>query len=148
MPTVTSKRDIAAPVEQVFRTIADIENFAEAIPDIVNIEILSEAKTGVGARFRETRVMKGREAKSVLEVTEYRENDMVRFVSDEGGAVWDSVFETAPDAGGGAILTLRMEARPHSIMAHIMTPLIMGMVRKAVEGDMDAVKAWCERRAA
>ncbi|MEL6213999.1 MAG: SRPBCC family protein, partial [Pseudomonadota bacterium] len=75
MPTVTSKRDIAAPVEQVFRTIADIENFAEAIPDIVNIEILSEAKTGVGARFRETRVMNGREANSVLEVTEYREND-------------------------------------------------------------------------
>ena len=46
-------------------------------------------------RFRETRVMKGREASTVLEVTEYESPRRIRLVSDEGGTIWDTVFTVA-----------------------------------------------------
>lgn len=136
-------RTIDAPVERVFRTIADIRHFSEAVPDIVGVEFLSETRTGVGTRFRETRKFGKREAANDLEVTEYVEDRRVRFVSDAGGTVWDTVFEVEA-AGGGTTLEMAMDARPHTLLARLVTPLMKGVVRRAIAKDMDAVKAYCE----
>ena len=71
MASVTVSQSIDAPIEVVFNTIADINQFSQAVPRIVKVKIVSDVKSGVGTRFRETRVMKGREATTELEVTEY-----------------------------------------------------------------------------
>ena len=60
---------------------------------------LSEVRTGVGTRFRETRLMHGKERSTELEVTEYVENERVRMVADTDGTVWDSVFVVSPVEG-------------------------------------------------
>lgn len=146
MANVTVTRSIDAPVDVVFRTVAHVEQFSQAVPGILRVEFLSEVKSGVGARFRETRVMMGREASTELEVTEYVENERVRIVSEAGGALWDTVFTVAPD-GEGTELKMVMEARPRSMGARMTLPLIIGTVRKAIEQDMDAVKSFCERPA-
>lgn len=144
MPIKKASRTINAPVDKVFNAVAHIENFSKAVPHIIKVEHLTEAKAGAGARFRETRLMNGREATTELEITEYRPNERVRLVSDAGGTIWDTVFEIRP-GDGGTTLTMEMIARPHKFMAKLTTPLIMGLVGKAVEADMDAVKAYCER---
>lgn len=144
MANVTVTRRIDAPVHVVFRTIAQVEQFSQAVPGILRVEFLSDVKSGVGARFRETRTMMGREASTELEVTEYVENERVRIVSEAGGALWDTVFTVAPD-GEGTGLKMVMEARPQTTSARMTMPLVLGMVRTAVEKDMDAVKAFCER---
>lgn len=146
MANVTVTRRIDASAAVVFRTIAHVEQFAQAVPGILRVEFLSEVKSGVGARFRETRTMMGREASTELEVTEYVENERVRIVSEAGGALWDTVFTVAPD-GEGTELKMAMEARPRSMSARMTLPLIIGTVRKAIEQDMDAVKSFCERPA-
>lgn len=137
-------RTIDAPPERVFRTIADIREYSEAQPDIVAVEFLSERRYGVGTRFRETRRMGKRETTTELEVTELVENERVRIVSDAGGTVWDSLF-TVQGRAGGTELSLVMEARPYKLLARITTPLMTGTLRRALEKDMDAVKAYCER---
>ena len=144
MPNVTVTRRIDAPVDVVFRTVAHVEQFSQAVPHIVRVEFLSEVKSGVGARFRETRMMMGREASTELEVTEYVENERVRIASEAGGALWDTVFTVAPD-GAGTELKMVMDARPQTLSARTALPLIIGTVRKAVEQDMDAIKSFCER---
>ena len=143
MKQVTTDRVINAPLERVFETISTTEGFSNAVPHIVSVEILSEQRRGLGTRFRETRVMRGREATTELEVTEYVENKHVRYVSDAGGTIWDTVFSVEPE-GDATRMRMTMDARPHTFFARIMTPLVMGMVAKAVEGDMDAIKAYCE----
>lgn len=134
---------IDAPVEDVFDTVAHIENFQEVIPHIVDVELLSETTRGVGTRFRETRLMRGREATTELEVTEYVPNERVRLVSDAGGTIWDSVFTTAAD-GDGTRLDLVMESSPYRMGARLSLPLIGSMLRKALEADLDAVKEHLE----
>jgi uncharacterized protein YndB with AHSA1/START domain len=136
-------RTIAAPVDRVFRTIADVREFSTAVPDIVEVELLSETRSGAGTRFRETRRFGKREAATELEVTEFEANQRIRIVSDAGGTVWDSLFTVRP-AAGGTHLELVMDARPHALLARITTPLMRGVVRRAIERDMDAVKAYCE----
>ena len=146
MPNVTVARRIDAPVDVVFRTVAHVEQFSQAVPGVLRVEFLSEVKSGAGVRFRETRMMMGREASTELEVTEYVENERVRIASEAGGALWDTVFTVAPD-GAGTELKMVMDARPQTLSARMTVPLIIGTVRKAVEQDMDAVTSFCERPA-
>jgi len=145
MGQTTVTRHIAAPVATVFDTVAHIENFSKAVPHIVNVEFLSDVRSGVGTRFRETRLMNERQASTELEVTEYVDNERVRIVGDAGGTVWDTVFTVARSDAGGTVLEMVMDARAYKPLAKLMNPLIKGVVRKAIEKDLDAVKSYCER---
>lgn len=126
------------------KPISDINNFSKSIPDVINVEFLSDVKSGVGTRFRETRLMKGKEAMTELEVTEFVENDHVRYVTDSHGTVWDTVMSVKA-VDDKTDLTLIMDARPHKFMQKKVVPMIKGMISKALEKDMDSVKAYCEK---
>lgn len=148
MPRWAVTLTIAAPVDVVFRTVADVTQFSQAVPSVVKVEFLSDRKTGVGTRFRETRLMKGKAQATELEVTEYAANEHVRLVTpvDEHGFVWDSTFAVRAQ-GGGTRLTLTMDARTDRLLGKIMLLFIGGMLQTALEGDMNAVQAFCERGA-
>lgn len=142
--TAVSRTIDAAP-EMVFSIVSDISNYSKAVPHLVRVEFLTDQRVGVGARFRETRVMRSREATTEIEVTEFVANERVRMVSDEGGTIWDTVFTVNPLGDGrGTRLDMVMDARPYRILSRLMAPLIKGVVTKAIAADMDAVKAYCE----
>lgn len=143
MSRTTVIRTINAPIEQVFDAVAHVENFSKAVPHITNVEFLSESHAGVGTRFRETRLMRGRESTTELEVTEYVENESIRLVSDQGGTIWDTIFTVTPK-GDQTELAMVMDAKAYKLLAKLMNPFIKGIVKKAVEEDMDAIKAHCE----
>ena len=146
MQDIRVELTIDAPLAKVFSTIADSSQFSKAVPHITKVEMLSGISKGVGTRFRETRVMKGRESSAVLEVTEYMENERVRFVSDEGGIIWDTIF-TLTEEYGKTHLELNMAVKPYKFKAKLMAPMIGGFVKKAIEADMQAVKEFCEAAA-
>lgn len=139
-------RQIQAPIELVFSAISDVRRFQEINDSVLEIEFLTERHSGVGTRFKETREMKGRRCSTVLELTEYVENEHVRIVSDEGGTIWDTVMSVTEE-DGGTRLSMVMDARPYKFMARLVTPFIKGMVTKALVADLDGLKAWCEREA-
>ncbi|WP_306250295.1 SRPBCC family protein [Parvularcula sp. IMCC14364] len=143
MGKTTATRQINAPVEKVFEAISDVSTFENSNPNIVKIEMLSEQTSGVGTRFRETRTMNGRQATTELEFTEYARNEHVRIVSDAGGTIWDTLMKLTPE-GEVTRLDMQMDARPYKLMSRIVTPLISGMVNKAVQEDMDGLKARLE----
>ena len=66
MSSMTVIRTIHAPVDTVFKTVSDIKQFSQAVPSIVKVEFLSDVKSGMGTRFPETRLMKGKEAPMVI----------------------------------------------------------------------------------
>lgn len=109
----------------------------------MRVEFLSENKSGIGARFRETRLMRGKEVSTELEVTEFVQDSHVRLVADSHGTVWDTLFEVSPN-NGGTELTMTMDARAYRLLPKILNPLMKGMVRRAIEQDMDMVKSFCE----
>ena len=116
-------RTIEAPIALVFSRISNVHRFAEVSEDILEIEFLSEITDGVGTRFRETRNMNGREATTELEITELVENERVRFVSDAGGTIWDTVMTVTPD-GEATRLDMAMDARPYKLMARFVNIVI------------------------
>ena len=138
-------RAINAPIDVVFKTVAHINEFSRAVPQVVKVEFLSDLKSGVGTKFRETRLMKGKESTTELEVTEYVPNDHVRIVADTHRTIWDTVFSVKRE-GDQTLLTMHMDARTGKLIPKILITFIKGMVGKAVAKDMDSVKEYCEKQ--
>ncbi|MFT5300087.1 MAG: carbon monoxide dehydrogenase subunit G [Mariniblastus sp.] len=143
---IKCNRTIIAPIDKVFKTLATIDEFSKAVPGIQSVEFLSKSHYGVGTRFRETRLMNGKEVATELEVTELVENEHVRMVSDAGGTIWDTTFRVKQN-GDVVEMAMQMDALPHNFSARLITPLILGMVSKFVGQDMDSVKEFCEQEA-
>lgn len=148
MRNVTVRRTIDAPVDRVFRMITDVEGLPERDSAVKSIEFLSDRRSGPGTRFRETRVSGRRENVTELEITDQVDGEYARFVSDAGGTVWDTMFSTRSVEGGARTdLEICLEARPHALLAKLMTPLIRGMVRRGMEKHIDGLKTHCEATA-
>ena len=136
MASLTVIRDVHAPIDVVFDTIADPRKFADAIGGVKQLEV-------DGNRYRQTRVVGGKESTMDFEVTESVKNDHVRIVNITHGTLWDSIF-TVGRTIDGTKLMMRMEASGGPILARILMPLIMIMIRKAVAKDIDAIKRACD----
>jgi carbon monoxide dehydrogenase subunit G len=143
MTRIVVKKEIRAPVEFVFKSISDIAHLPQTVPDIEKVEFLSEHQSGVGTRFRETRIMKGKESTTELEVTEYTENAHIRMKADSHGTVWDSIFQVEK-SGEFTHLTLTMDATAQKLLPKMMNPLMKGMYKKGLEKHVEAVKSYCE----
>lgn len=144
MKPIETTRVISAPLHLVFATISDVRNFSKAVQHITNIEFLTDQQSGAGTRFLETRMMNGKEQTVELQVAECVHNEKVRMTSDAGGTVWDSVFTVKQRNDSEVEMKMVMDARAKHLVASFFNLLIRGMIAKAVESDMDAVKTYCE----
>ena len=145
MVRITVTRGINAPVDLIFKAVSDIEQLPEVVPEVVKTEFLSEVRSGMGTRFRETRLMNRKESVTELEVTEYVANDRVRMIADSHGTVWDSVF-TVKAIVAKSELTLTMDAKAYKLIPRLLNPFLKGLFKKGLEKHMDEVKAYCEKR--
>jgi len=137
---------IAAPVEMVFALCTDFKNAPGRIKGIKKIELLNDEPVGVGLRFRETRIMFGREASEEMEITSFEPNRSYTLGCNSCGCVYTSVLRFQPD-NGGTKLTMDFDAKPVTFMAKLMTPLgwlMQGTMRKCVQQDLDDIKAYAE----
>ncbi len=140
----TCARTINASSDKVFHVVADPEEFHRAIPDGASVEYLTATRSGVGTKFRATRMSRGKPMAFDQEVTEFVPGKRVRTLNVTHGTLWDGMF-TVKAQGQGCVLTLEMESKTDRLLARLMNRLIARMVQKALDRDMDAVKAYCER---
>jgi uncharacterized membrane protein len=146
VPGITCSTFVAAPVERVFALGTDIENWPQYIKGIKRVELLTEGPFRVGTRFRETRLMHGREATEEMEVTAVEPGRGYTLGCTSCGCQYRSEFRFQPE-GGGTRVTMDFEARPLSLFARLMSPLawlMKGMVRKCVEEDLRDLKSHAE----
>lgn len=146
MRTITLTRQIDAPPATVFAFATDLERMAGRIKGITKIEKLTPGPVGLGTKFKETRVMFGREATETMEFTAFEPNQRYTLSADSCGAHFDSTFHFKPE-GSGTLLTLEMQLEATSFFAKLMKPLtmlMMGPMKKCIMQDMDDLKASAE----
>ncbi len=140
-------RTIAAPPDKVFAALSDFEHAAETIRGITKIEMLTDGPVGLGTRFRESRIMFNREATEEMEVTAWNQGRSYTLGCESCGARYASSFIVEPTSGGSRV-TMKMEVKPLTLMAKLMSPLgslMSGSIKRCVEHDIDDVKAKLEQ---
>jgi len=146
MPVITIRTDIKAPADAVFRAVSDIEHFPDTAPNILDVEFLTEQRSGVGTRFRERREMNGEVHVTELEMTEYDPDDLrVRMVTDTHGTVWDTVVRVQP-AGDGCQVRFEMDCRGSTWVKRVMNVVMQPLFRRGMQSHVDALVLYCEGR--
>jgi hypothetical protein len=103
----------------------------------------------VGTRFRETRVMFGRESTEEMEITEFEPGRKYTVEANSCGAHFQSIFNFSPD-GNSTNIDVEINSRPLTFFAKLMSPLgflMAGSMKKMIRADIDQLKAYCERNA-
>lgn len=152
MTTLTVDTLIDAPAETVWAHAADLDRWAETISAITKVEKLTDGPVGVGTRFRETRVMFGREASEEMTIVEFNEPSRISFDAASHGAEYHSVMRFDPVDAGRTRAVIEFHAKPVSfgakVMSLLMGPMMKGSISKALTQDLVDMKAACERSGA
>lgn len=136
---VTTTRRIAAPRERVFSALTDFANGPQRISAIKRCEMLTTGQVGKGTRFRETRVMFGKEATETMEIVEWNPPKSFTLGAESCGCRYRSTISCKAE-GDGTIVEMSFAAQPLTFFAKLFSPLGKLMAksfRKAFEKDLD-----------
>jgi hypothetical protein len=150
MAVLRRVKHVNAARELVFAVASDVEHWPSVFRVVERIERLTEGPMRVGARFRETRDVGGRQRTAEFEVTEFDRPH--RFVTQASmcGSLITYEHRLIPDIAG-TLVELTLTTKPVSVPAKVMSPLaalMMGSMKKLIDADLEDLKAAAEQQAA
>ena len=146
MKNITHEVRIDAPLSRVFQVYTDLGKAAERIQGIRRLELLTPGPVQEGTRFRETRVMFGKESTETMEIADLRPERSYSVKAESCGARYLTTFSFEPDEGRTKV-RVEFGATPVSFFAKLMAPMMGFMsksVSKCLEADCADLKAVCE----
>lgn len=147
MQPLTTSLEIHAPPASVWAAMTDIEHCAGRIPAIKEIVMLTPGPVGLGTRWRETRLMFGRDATETMEIYEWQPGVAYTAGATNCGCEYRATLRCKPH-GQITILASEFNAKPLTLFAKfmgaVMMPFMKNAMRKALRGDLDAIKLHCE----
>jgi len=129
MPGFNRSVVIAKPIDEVFSFATDLANASVFMPNIVKTELLTEGGMRVGAKFRETRSMNGKERSAVIEISEYERPTLYAAYAAMFGMRATYRFRFAPEGAGTRV---DMEA---DVQGNIFWKLFLGMMSRMMEKE-------------
>ncbi|MDZ4753384.1 MAG: SRPBCC family protein [Phycisphaerae bacterium] len=148
MPSITITTRINAPAARVFDVLSDFAGAPQHISAIKRIEMLTSGPAGVGTRFKETRVMFGREASEVMEISQFDPQHGYELSFTSGGCTYRSQFQITPIAGNASDVTMSFDAQPQTFFAKVLGLLMRpmrGAMTRCITKDLSELKVAIER---
>ena len=123
---------IARSLKEVFDFITASENAPKVAPNIKSMVKLTEGTIGVGARYRETRLMNGQEAQAELEIVDFEPNQRyaMKNVTDGIETVYRYTFTSEKD---GTCVDLVCELNASGVKKLML--LLVASILKKEDGD-------------
>jgi hypothetical protein len=146
MASIQLSKAIAADPARVFALASDLPNAPKFIPGIKRMEMLTSGPVGKGTKFRETRIMFGKEATETMEMIEFEPGKSYSIGCESCGVRYLTRMDFKPE-GAWTRVEMHTSITPVSLMAKLMSPLsvvMKGMMRKALDGDLESLKKAAE----
>lgn len=134
---------IAATPEAVFAFIQDIDHFAEVLTSVVRVEKITGGPVELGTRFRETRLINGRETTVEIEVTSYDPPHRYSATSITNGMSVTYHYTFTPENEGTRV-HLQAKATAGGLKK-LMLPLVVSFMKKEDSDHLQQLKAAVER---
>lgn len=140
------RETVDASVEKVFDLFSDFPNAAQRIEGIERVEMLTDGPVRNGTKFKETRIMFGRETTEEMQVTKFEPNKSYMVEADSCGAHFQTEFRFSPK-DGKTLVELELQSRAITLFAKLMSPLgflMSGTMKKCMLDDINQLKQHCE----
>lgn len=146
MATLIVSEQINAPIETVFARCSDVTRWADTVSGIKQVELLTEGPVGDGTRFRETRVMFGKEATEEMTFSEFDPPNGYVLLAESCGSKYRTTHRFEP-ADGGTRITMEFHATPVTLGAKVLSPIFAVMkksLEKCLRNDLADIKSAIE----
>ena len=139
------ERLIAALPPAVFAIVADVASWPLIINSVRSIELLTNRPIRVGTKFRETRIILGRETTFEMEVADLEPPRRLLTITSDRDLHYE--FDHIIDAvsSGGSRLSLIFRSKPTSVagrgLSSLMSPFMEIGLRDELERDLSDLAA-------
>lgn len=123
---------IARSPEELFDILSNPERAADIVPNVTNMEKLTDGPVGVGARYRETRVIDGEAHETELEVVRYEPPTDYAVRNVTGGVETVYHYRLTPQGNGTRIV---MEATVSGSGLRALVAPVLAVILKREDGD-------------
>jgi carbon monoxide dehydrogenase subunit G len=143
------QREVAASRDRVWEVIPDLDRFAVVLSAVEQVERLDDGTGfGVGARWRETRTMFGREATEEMEVVSVQPDASYTTVAESHGTTYTSVLRVEPTDEHRCRLSMSFAAAPSGSLGKLLGATLgrafRGATRTMLQRDLDDIAAEAE----
>lgn len=114
--------------ETVFHFSLDPANAPKVVAGVTKLEQLTPGKVGVGTRFRETRVVNGKEAAAEMMLTVYNPPHNYAMSAEVKGITVTYNYQFVPENGGTRITLVCNVAA--SGLRKLFTPIVAAVMKK------------------
>jgi hypothetical protein len=146
--TVEAHLTINGSRSAVWAATTDIEHFAQLLSGVEKIVIVERPTSGlVGLKWKETRMLFGKEATVEKWITEAKENEFYTTRAEDSGFVFITTNRIS-GSDGSVVLTGIHETRPQGFAAKLKSlPMVFfkGIIKKAILKDLNDIKAAVEK---
>ena len=147
---VSTQIKINSTKEKVWAVITDIENSADFISGITNIEVINPAGDNlVGLKWRETRKMFGKESDEIMWVTHSQKHKYYQTRAENHGAIYISRLGITEE-NDSVILEMSFEGQGSTLIAKIISRIFGVLMKKSMTNalvvDLEDIKKACEKR--
>ena len=141
--TVTVEETIDAPTERVWALLTDPDRWQDMISGIVSVDVLERPANGfVGLKWREKRIMFGKEATETMWITEAETNRFYETAAHTTGMIYTTRL-SLDDADGKTRLRMQFSAKATTLGAKMMSVIAVlfnGAMKKALQQDLRDIK--------
>ncbi len=142
--------EIEKSIEDVWKAIIDFENCSNYINSIIEIEIIDNPRdTLIGFKWKETRVMFGKEATETMWITDYIENNYYQTKAESHGSIYISRL-SLERVRENTKLTMLFTAEAQTFFVKILSVfmgfIIKGSMKKALLKDLNDIKNHLESK--
>ncbi|HRH37823.1 MAG TPA: SRPBCC family protein [Flavobacteriales bacterium] len=134
---------INASMAAVWAATTDVANFAQVLSGVEKIEIVERQATGLaGLKWKETRMLFGKEATVEKWITEAKENEYYRTRAEQDGFVFITTNRVS-ESGGVVTLKGIHETQPQGFASKLKAlPMVFfkGVIKKAIMQDLTDIK--------
>jgi uncharacterized protein YndB with AHSA1/START domain len=124
--------------QEVFDFVTTPDNAPRVVPSVTRVVPLTGGPVGVGTRFRETRLVRGKEQHAELEVTAYRPHESYAVANATQGIETVYRYSFRPE-GPGTRVDLVCEVSA-SGAKRLMVPVVVAVLRREDGRHLQEVK--------
>ena len=137
---------INATKDEVFNAFSDLKNLANNVRAIKSIELLTPGDVGIGSKFKETRVMFGKESSETMEITQFSPPDYFKEEAQSNGMHYVTEWRFIAE-GNKTTVSIDFSGKSTTSTARLLNILFSFMtsgMKKAFLADMDDLKKMLE----
>ncbi|MEM7517894.1 MAG: SRPBCC family protein [Planctomycetota bacterium] len=126
MPGFHREIQIQSPPEKVFESATDLSQIGRWLGEVRSIELLQDGPVRVGTKFKQTRLLRGQEVSTVVEIIEHRGADAGSppyahtARSEMMGVRGEYRYQFEDDGSGGTRVKLEASAEATNLLARAL----------------------------